>query len=724
MWIIDLTEQLSKGDKKNYHYFNPGLVHYHNNIYILTYRIIKYDLPIKYHPWKIWDNNYKYFKNPQAVMQNKYRNDFGKEIKLEIANRDNIHNLPEFDSTGLAFFKFDGYKFELIIQIDNIFGEEMNQDTRIFNDGKKYYISYNIFEKINNYGFVRMRYRQMKINKNNIILSQEKSMFTHKYKSIEKNCVFDTNNNILYHLGRTFDVIINDELVSTPVPELDRLIEYYGEENIFISMGTPPIKYTDKNYLALGHIKIAYKKLMDKYPVNKFLETINFSNIQKHGKFIYFMFFYLFNENYQITKLSNPFIPSRNMNHLPFLLVFPAGLSWINHKIAISYGEGDCRCKLLVLNLEEIEDLLVDKLDLGFYFLANYFDILHYGYFNKLNCGDDAFKIVFKYLKQKYYPFNNLTFTDKYTAGYDLTVLGGGDVINDYFIKPLEKSDNQIVASAGIPYLDKEHYLEKFKYVILRNPRDADRLQSKHEHLTHYPDITFLLPKIINTPVFAHTGKEIGLCLIRNYYTIGYENLYQDFVNGIIKFIQKMVESKYRIHLIPFDINHKKIQENDLFLYSDIKNSFLDNDNVIIEYDETYTNENYVEKTYHKIAQMDFNICSRFHSHIFSTIHKIPFVSLTCGRKCIEYMKDIELTNNLYQMKTNDIDLPIDFDGNDFYQFVQSKIINYKHIQNKLTRYMNIYQKKMENFEKTWNNIIMYYSTHCNKTKLTPSVSQ
>ena len=725
MWIIELTHQIHLA-KSNYYCFNPSLIHLRDDIYILIYRVIQYDMPLEYHPWKIWDDGYKYFDNSEQVIQQKYRNAYGKGRRIQITEDKNYIDLVnEFDSTGIALFTFDGNKFQLLHNINNLFGREMNQDARITKIDSKYFISYNMFETTNNQTHIRLRYRDIQFTNEEIILSDEYPMFTHKYKSIEKNCVFDQNHNIIYGLGKTLKVIINDNMIQTPIPQLEKLINYYGEQNLFISSGTPPIKYGSNLMLAVGHIKIAYTHVGHICPFNQFLKMIDFDSIRKHGKYIYFMFFYLFDDKYNVIKLSNPFIPTVSANHLPYLLVFPAGLCYVGEKIAISYGEGDCKCKLLILNKTEIDSLLVDKLDMGFYFLTNCCRIQHYGYFNHFNCGDDAFQLIFKYLHKKFYPHFEIEFTDVCKDGYDLTTIGGGDVINKYFMSQIKSDQNVIAVGVGIPYVSEEHYLEKLKYTILRNPRDYARLKHTYKNTSYFPDLTFLLPKILKpmpTHAHTHTGKKIGMCLIQTYYKVGYETLYENFVTEIINFITLILRDGFIIHLIPFCINSKNSQENDLILMKRIKKHFP-SDNVVLEYDEsTCTLHNYVERTYHKIAEMDFNICSRFHSHIFSMIHHVPFVSLTCGRKCIEFMNDIELTNNLYRLKTNDKDLPIDFSGAKFYKFVKEKLKNQVNIKKKLVHFMSKYSEQMNKFEKIWPKILFKYACQTHHIKLFPKI--
>ena len=90
--------------------------------------------------------------------------------------------------------------------------------------------------------------------------------------------------------------------------------------------------------------------------------------------------------------------------------------------------------------------------------------IIVMGYFDNCNIGDEQYKITFKYifdtyLKEKYEiiylsfdKINNMTFLST-----DIIVIGGGDILNDYFIDKLNekffKKPNKIIAfSVGLPY--------------------------------------------------------------------------------------------------------------------------------------------------------------------------------------------------------------------------------------------------------------------------------
>ena len=463
------------------------------------------------------------------------------------------------------------------------------------------------------------------------------------------------------------------------------------------------------------------------YPASDFLSLINFDQIHKHGAFIYFVYIFLFDSHYNIIRISKPFIPTTNQSHLPYVLAYPAGIAAdpVTNNIIISYGEGDCKCKLLILKSDIVDDLLTDTCNYGFYFLTLDIKIRHFGYFGHKNTGDDAFTHVFKYLHSKFNPFATIVYENYFAdSDTDIHIIGGGDIINPYFMEQIVTTKPVIAAGVGIPYLANVRYLPKCSEVIMRNKVDATEL-----NYVYYPDLAFLLPKILPVmPVVPvvhaklnSTIKQIGFCLTRTYYNPRYVNLYDAYVDSIVVCINKLLTNNYDINLIPFCFDPRNSSEYDILLLTDIKAHFATNSNVhICLQDHDITRSEYVADVYNIINQMDFIVCTRFHSHIFATIATVPFVSLTCGRKCLTYMNDIGLNSLVYKLTTNEIDLPIDFSGTHFYDFLLNHITNATNIKSQLVQIRQQQEKLMVQFEAYWAKLMSTYTQTSRKIKLCP----
>lgn len=205
------------------------------------------------------------------------------------------------------------------------------------------------------------------------------------------------------------------------------------------------------------------------------------------------------------------------------------------------------------LNPNEIEYLLNDATTLTPSFLTEQLTIRHVGYFGHKNCGDDAFKTSLH--------FQILVLIQKVS----LNILGGGDVINDYFVKNVPEK-NSIALSVGIPYSDFNVLLKKFKCVYLRNPNDRI-----YPNCHYAPDFTFLLPSVFGTKNPYEKSKSIGIILSRTYFNAKFPDLYNQFCQEMAKFIDiAIVEKNCTFCFIPFCINEKNSKENDFLIIQDV----------------------------------------------------------------------------------------------------------------------------------------------------------
>jgi len=220
-------------------------------------------------------------------------------------------------------------------------------------------------------------------------------------------------------LDKDYDVeVINDKLQTAnentiyygDIPILRKMKEYinsYIDKNTFyykykkyenvlnFSLSTNFIKIATDRFISVGHCKIDYQFALntsilineDNF-ISRLISQID-ETTRVQNNYIYTMFIFEVNRYGIITKISDMFIPVgngifnsyinfraaqqeennaskyflNNTNNNPYLLVFPVGLTLTNNNsVFISFGEGDCRPKIIELSLETIE-LLLNNVD-------------------------------------------------------------------------------------------------------------------------------------------------------------------------------------------------------------------------------------------------------------------------------------------------------------------------------------------------------------------------
>ena len=417
--------------------------------------------------------------------------------------------------------------------------------------------------------------------------------------------------------------------------------------------------------------------------------------------------FYVFTKEYDIIYMSDFFIPSINDDFYPYLLVFPTGFTEYDDKYFISYGEGDERCKILELSKNSIKNLLkVDNFKLKILKKEHLLPkILHVGYFNKYNAGDDVFMLIFKYLNKK----NNAYKSHYIDKGYDYKtlMLGGGDVINNYFCDKINYNiKNKIAYGVGIPYLNLMHLLNNFNKIILRSPNDYDdvinmtNITNNNIVVKHQPDISWMVLDYYKPKkIFGNNKTRIGFALPRTYHNSSCTNEYISLVYELYNFIKLLIENEdVIVYLIPFCINlgqneDDNILNNQLFdlliINSEIETEYIDDikfvksNNVIkCSLMDNLKDCNYVYKLFNIINSMDLMICGRYHAHQFSAICNTSFISLSCSRKCEELMKEWDMSEYHYKFETNNLIIPINLNSCDLFEWF--KEIDKKKLKKKI----------------------------------------
>lgn len=753
MWIHDWTKQLTallpqsvyEDDRFDcvHHVLNPSIMHWKDDLFIVAYRSIVYRISkekntksLWMHPWKIWDNGYKYYhddpdrlyylKFPRSSSfrkpgHDKYRKtpglspdffiNFSSDNNRRLSDIFHDYNEIEIDTTSIAILQYTSDEWHVKRSYPFMFENEMNHDARLHRFGDSFFISYNayFFDKQE---VVRMMYRPFIIYEEEEVpvmyFFEERPMIDSNIaRDVEKNCVF-IGDDVLYSISSGECKIQRNNILYQIDQNIfwQKIFNATREYDAVFSLSTNVIPYLKNRWLMAGHVKIPFRSIQKRDPISgskkSWLEWINnlsWKNIYSHGKYIYYTFFIEFNAQYQITRVSHAFIPTTaKESHLPFLLVFPSGLEYGRNReeIIMTYGEGDIRTKALSLSVDSMEDLLhteeemrldvfdpespiefrFELLDINWWNKRPH--IFHFGYFFEDNAGDDQYVMLFRLLQRKYAKeyvcrFRNQLgkFQEKEVQKQDIVIFGGGDIINPFFLEPLRHyliHHKKFAVSIGMPYLTYEKDLQYFDTVSLRNVLDFKRLQDnpndeyKPRQLVSYPDLAFLLPFVrptIPRPI-SFAKIVVGISFPRTWYRRDSSN-YFHLVRGLSTVFRQLLDRNPEIHLvfIPFCVRRRKINENDMILNHQFQQLLMEYHNrvrvVITPDDPSYVWS--IDNEIHK--NIDFMICGRFHSHIFSINRQIPFVSLSASRKCEQLMMELQHEKYFIKFPKDMDDCPI-----------------------------------------------------------------
>lgn len=293
-------------------------------------------------------------------------------------------------------------------------------------------------------------------------------------------------------------------------------------------------------------------------------------------------------------------------------------------------------------------------------------NILVVGYYGKNNLGDEAYRGVMG----QFFPEAELTFVtsrslpEMTSEGYDAVIVGGGDIINNYFnddIRPflIKFRGPRIAFSIGIPFpsLINDRYLGHFDHVFTRNYEDVRSIQMLlGSHKAHFiPDIALAYrPTIERMNRIKNKGeKKCGVFLVGN--IIEFPQIAEDIAHIISK-----VSLTYEVVLYCFNPSE------------DDKISYYVRDSAVKRLNQSYTKEDRLKNILEKakkgerirvdtngyeaqqmidiIADLDFAICMRYHSHIFCTVAETPFMSISSTRKTRSFMKQASLCRYQYEI--------------------------------------------------------------------------
>ena len=264
--------------------------------------------------------------------------------------------------------------------------------------------------------------------------------------------------------------------------------------------------------------------------------------------------------------------------------------------------------------------------------------VLVLGYYYQHNLGDDAFPLVMPAL----FPTHELTFShggDLQNLDYDAVLVGGGDLVNDYFYKrfvPLfqrfrtAQPHGRIMAiGLGIPYpqLIDQGYLDHFDHVFLRSQHDLLRVQRRlGSQFAHYlPDLAFGLPPPLPVAVRHSALPCVGVFLIPSAPVDALERLFWK------------LSKRYQLILYRFNTSGTQEDEQELnvLLQNRLAHLWHRHPRSARKREPILLNNRAFGpmQMLDEMATLDLAICMRFHSHVFSALAGLPFLSIGKTRK-------------------------------------------------------------------------------------------
>ncbi len=302
--------------------------------------------------------------------------------------------------------------------------------------------------------------------------------------------------------------------------------------------------------------------------------------------------------------------------------------------------------------------------------------VLVVGYYGRDNLGDEMFKEAFlKLLPSHSLTFYNVDEVEKLTSNigslYDSIIVGGGDLINEYFqdkIKSIRSSFAGCIYAIGIgiPYkeLISKNSLEPYDYVFVRNKSYLREicLAVGSERCHYLPDIVTSLVEGIprlqpQAQVLASPSSEVGVYLASSFNTPA-------LVYNICRSIERLLEvTDYTFRLICFDTSEKEdgspTDNSDVKIVTLIANC-LTNARVIAD-TKRYTSSEMVDI----ISSQRMTICTRFHAHILSIVSGVPFLSFHYANKVtlLTYENDY---NYVCGLVINSAGKPLTFNSEEF----------------------------------------------------------
>ena len=248
-------------------------------------------------------------------------------------------------------------------------------------------------------------------------------------------------------------------------------------------------------------------------------------------------------------------------------------------------------------------------------------------------------------------------------------MLFGGETLNDFFLNILSSFEikfndfnkcnnktlkmNAIGVSCNQDYMTIINKIQMFDYIIFRSMKDF-LFFNKYVDCKYCPDIIMMLKPMIQnnirkTLVSLLTRKKrkiFGFFLSQTFIFNKNKQFIDEYLNTFVLFIQFLIENNFTIAIFPMCVNNIE-SECDLIINLALYNllSVEDKKNVIL-----YTSSTDILKN---SSTLTYSLCWRYHAHILSIIHRIPFISISDTPKVTALLEDNKLQDLHCDVKNN-----------------------------------------------------------------------
>jgi hypothetical protein len=280
------------------------------------------------------------------------------------------------------------------------------------------------------------------------------------------------------------------------------------------------------------------------------------------------------------------------------------------------------------------------------------------GYYDRHNAGDEQYKTSIPIFFGASFECDFECIDDAKPmdsdSEYDIVLCGGGDIINPYFMDKVER----IVAkytravygfSVGIPYDADLSYVDIFDHLVVRSKYDFDLVAERlgSENVTFLPDVAFInqIQKVIYEPD-RDPMVRFGVCLATPI-LLNEARCTQHIASAVSTFIRAVPSE---CHFFMFNSNPLNANESDETGIYDVLDAMDETTRgrCVIRNDAIDAS-NLIEA----ISKMDFNVCFRYHSAVFSIAAGVPIIAVAATKKMTQLMVDVELPS-IYVVNVRD----------------------------------------------------------------------